>query len=134
MDGELRRSRFAAARVAHLATVTPDGSPHVVPCCFALDGDTIVSAIDAKPKSTLALRRLDNVRANPAITIIVDHYDDDWSRLWWIRVDGSASVVDDGPVRASALTRLAEKYTQYRDAPPPGAVLVIEPTVWRAWP
>src|SRR5947207_15569308 len=89
--------RFAAAPVARLATVTADGRPHVVPCCFALTGDRIVTAVDGKPKSTLALRRLDNVRAHPAAALVVDHYDDDWSQLWWIRADGDGRVVEDGP-------------------------------------
>ena len=85
------RQRLAGARVARLATLTPDGRPHVVPCCFALVEDTLYSAVDGKPKTTLALRRLDNVRAHPACSLLVDHYADDWAALWWVRVDGTAA-------------------------------------------
>jgi PPOX class probable F420-dependent enzyme len=128
------RERVTAARVARLATVTRDGRPHVVPCCFALAADTIYSAVDGKPKTTLALRRLANVEANPAASLLVDHYADDWSALWWVRLDGNARVVADPSERASALTLLAEKYPQYTRTPPPGDVIAIDVTAWRAWP
>jgi PPOX class probable F420-dependent enzyme len=133
MDGGEMRRRFGAARVARLATVRDDGRPHVVPVCFALDGDSIVSAVDAKPKRRAALQRLDNVRAHPDVSLLVDHYDDDWSRLWWVRVDGPARVVEGGAEHAAAIARLASKYAQYRDAPPTGAVVAVEARQWRAW-
>jgi PPOX class probable F420-dependent enzyme len=123
------RERFAAARVGRLATVTAGGRPHVVPVCFVLAGDVIYSAVDAKPKSTSALRRLDNVRANPRVSLLVDHYADDWTQLWWIRVDGVASVVDDD----AAIDLLAAKYEQYRAARPPGPVIAIADLQWRQW-
>ncbi len=126
--------RVAAARVARLATITNDGRPHLVPCCFALAAGTIYSAVDGKPKTTLALRRLTNIQVNPAAALLVDHYDDDWSALWWVRLDGSARVVADPPERARALALLAAKYPQYTRAPPPGDVIAIEVTAWRAWP
>ncbi len=128
------RDRVAAARVGRLATVTPEGRPHLVPCCFALDGDRICTPVDAKPKSTLALRRLDNLRANPAVSLLVDHYEDDWSRLWWVRVDGRGRVVEGGPERDAVLDILAAKYPQYRETRPPGPVIVLDDLVWRAWP
>ena len=128
------RDRLAVARVAHLATARSDGRPHVVPCCFALHADSIVSAVDAKPKTTTELRRLDNVRANPSVSLLVDHYDDDWSRLWWVRVDGTAVVLAAGHERDAALAALAAKYPQYVRDPPPGPVIAIEPTAWHAWP
>lgn len=128
------RERVAAARVARLATVTADERPHVVPCCFALAADTIYSAVDGKPKTTLALQRLANVEANPGASLLVDHYDDDWSALWWVRLDGRARVVDDAGERESALALLAAKYPQYARTPPAGAVLAIEVSAWRAWP
>lgn len=128
------RARVAAARVGRLATVTPAGEPHVVPCCFVLDGDTILSAVDAKPKSTLALRRLDNLRARPRAALLVDHYDDDWATLWWVRADGDGRVIDAGAERERALDLLAAKYRQYRIRRPPGAVLAVAVTRWRAWP
>ncbi|MFP3900740.1 MAG: TIGR03668 family PPOX class F420-dependent oxidoreductase [Acidimicrobiia bacterium] len=138
------RRRVREARVARLATVTADGRPHVVPCCFALDdgtdpgrlapGDVVYSAIDAKPKSTLALRRLENLRANPATSLLVDHYSDDWSALWWVRLDGAGRVAESGPERRRGLDLLAGKYEQYRREPPPGPVVAIDVTGWRAWP
>ena len=137
------RRRLADARVAHLATVTADGRPHVVPCCFALatgghggageGGDSVVMAVDAKPKSTLALRRLANIGANPATSLLVDHYAEDWSTLWWVRVDGTGRVVDRGPERERALALLAAKYEQYRRQPPPGPAVVVEVTRWSGW-
>jgi len=91
---EQARERFAAARVARLATADRDGRPHIVPIVFALDGDRIYSAVDQKPKRTTALRRLANVAANPNVSLLVDDYDDDWDRLWWVRADGRATVLD----------------------------------------
>jgi PPOX class probable F420-dependent enzyme len=135
VDEATTRARVGRARVARLATVRADGTPHVVPCCFALDGDTVYSAVDdAKPKSTAALVRLANVRAQPRASLLVDHYDDDWSQLWWVRVDGASRVLETGDERERALDLLVAKYVQYRDARPPGAVLVIDIDTWRAWP
>jgi PPOX class probable F420-dependent enzyme len=128
------RQRLAGARVARLATVTGDGLPHVVPCCFALVGETVYSAVDAKPKSTLALRRLANVRARGRASLLVDHYAEDWSTLWWVRVDGIARVLEAGPERDVALRALVARYDQYRLEPPPGAVVALDITAWRAWP
>jgi PPOX class probable F420-dependent enzyme len=135
------RRRLADARVARLATVRPDGRPHLVPCCFALDGETLYSAVDAKPKTTLALQRLENLAAHPAVSLVADHYEEDWSALWWVRVDGVARVLrpgaggdpgDEGS--RTALDLLAAKYPQYRDRPPPGPVVAIDIVTWRAWP
>jgi PPOX class probable F420-dependent enzyme len=130
----LIRARVAEARVARLGTVTEDGRPHLVPCCFALVGDTAYSAVDAKPKSTLALRRLANLRARGQASLLIDHYHEDWSALWWVRVDGAGRVVDAGPERDAALAALAAKYDQYRRDPPPGPVVAVDITTWRAWP
>jgi PPOX class probable F420-dependent enzyme len=127
------RARFAAGRVARLATVRPDGRPHVVPCCFALDRDTAYSAVDGKPKSTLALQRLANLRAHPAASLVVDHYDEDWSQLWWVRADGVARVLDEGAERERALDLLAERYEQYRAVRPPGAVMALDVATWTHW-
>lgn len=125
------RAKVAAARVGRLATVDPGGDPHVVPFCFVLDGTTLWWAVDAKPKSTLALRRLDHVRAHPTVEAVVDHYDDeDWSALWWVRLRGEARVVERDE-RAQAL--LAAKYPQYRVAPPPGPLVAIALTRVREW-
>ncbi len=131
----IARERLRDARVARLATVTADGRPHLVPCCFVLVDDVVYSAVDdVKPKTSAALRRIVNVRANPAASLLVDHYDDDWSTLWWVRVDGVARVLDDGPERERALDALAAKYDQYARARPPGPVLALDVTGWRAWP
>ncbi len=132
-EAEARR-RVATAPVARLATVTDGGRPHVVPCCFVLAGDVLWSAVDAKPKSTLALRRLANLRANPAVSVLVDHYAEDWSELWWIRLDGEGRVVEAGPERDVAIERLTAKYPQYRTAPPPGPVVSVDVEAWRSWP
>ena len=119
--------------MARLATIDPDGRPHLVPIVFVLDGDTLYSAVDRKPKRSRTLRRIENARARPDVTILVDHYDDDWSRLWWIRLRGRARVLDDGAERERALALLAEKYPQYRDEPPDGPVLAVDITEVRDW-
>lgn len=132
-QGEMRQ-RVGEARSAILSTVTADGRPHAVPCCFFLKGGVVYSAVDAKPKSTLALRRLDNLAANPAACLLVDCYDDDWSKLWWIRVDGTARVLIDGDERDHALDLLAAKYPQYQATRPPGPVIAMDIVSWRSWP
>lgn len=127
------RRRVTAARVGQLATTTAGGRPHVVPVCFALDRDRIVSFVDRKPKTTPALRRLDNVRANPEVSLLAHHYEEDWQQLWWVRVDGTAVVVDDALAIGELLPRLVEKYPQYRSHPPPGPAIVLKPTRWVGW-
>lgn len=136
VDHATMRQRMREARVGRLATVTGEGRPHVVPCCFVLAGDAAVvySAVDGKPKSTLQLRRLANIRANPYASLLVDHYADDWSALWWVRVDGAARVVPEGDERDHAIAALTGKYDQYVGSPPPGVVVAIEVSTWRAWP
>ncbi|HEY5025028.1 MAG TPA: TIGR03668 family PPOX class F420-dependent oxidoreductase [Acidimicrobiales bacterium] len=134
MDARTARRRLTSARVGHLATVTPVGRAHLVPCCFALDEHTVYTAIDAKPKSTLALQRLQNIRSNGAASLLVDHYEEDWTTLWWVRVDGPGRIVDENLERHQALGLLAAKYEQYRRTPPPGPVLAIDVDRWRMWP
>lgn len=119
------RERLAEARVARLATVGPRGRPHIVPITFAVDGDELFFAVDAKPKRTRDLQRLRNIAANPAVSVLVDHYDDDWTRLWWVRVDGAAHLLGDGAETERALGRLAGRYPQYRRARPEGPVVAI---------
>lgn len=128
------RTRVARARVARLATVRPDGTPHVVAITFALDGDTVVTAVDHKPKTTTGLQRLRNIEAHPVASVIVDHYEEDWSRLWWVRGDGPAQVVKDGPAHQAAVEHLVEKYAPYRDRPPQGPVIVVTVRRWAWWP
>jgi PPOX class probable F420-dependent enzyme len=127
------RRRLAAARVGRLASIDVHGRPHVVPICFAVAGDRIFSAVDHKAKQTMALRRLDNLRREPAAQLIVDHYDDDWSLLWWVRISGAGQVIDDGAARDEALDLLASKYPQYRERRPAGSVLVIDITQITSW-
>jgi PPOX class probable F420-dependent enzyme len=126
-------SVLAAARVARLATIDPDGRPHLVPIVFALDGETLYSAVDWKPKRSQRLRRIENARARPDVTILVDHYEEDWRRLAWVRLRGLARVLDDGDERVHALELLAAKYEQYREHPPEGPVLAVDVTEVRAW-
>lgn len=134
MTGEEARRRFAEAPVARLATAGADARPHIVPIVFAVAGDTIYSAVDAKPKRTTALRRLANVAANPAVAVLVDHYDRDWTRLWWVRADGSGRVLAGGETgRDDALAALADRYPQYRAERPEGPVLVIDVERWSGW-
>ena len=110
------------ARVARLATVGSDGRPHVVPICFVLEGDTLYSAVDEKPKRTRTLQRLRDVEANPLVEVLVDRYDEDWSRLAWVKLRGTARVVDR---HERALALLRAKYPQYRERPPAGPFLVV---------
>lgn len=126
--------RMGAARVGHLATVAADGRPHVVPCCFALRGATLYSAVDAKPKSSFRLKRIANIRANQLASLVVDNYDEDWSLLWWIRVDATARVLESGSEYDQAIELLVEKYDQYRRLRPPGPVIALDVASWRAWP
>jgi PPOX class probable F420-dependent enzyme len=125
--------RVVRARVARLATVGPDNHPHLVPICFVLDGDVLYSAVDRKPKRSTNLKRIENVRANPQVTVLVDHYDDDWTQLWWVRLDGHARVLDEGHERERALSLLQSKYPQYSAETPEGPVLAIDIERRRGW-
>jgi PPOX class probable F420-dependent enzyme len=120
-----------------LATAGSTGRPHLVPITFALlDDATLVTAVDHKPKRTTALRRLDNIAANPQVTVLVDHYDDDWVQLWWARADGLARVLEPGQeptVRAQALSALSARYPQYVEQPPQGALIVIDVERFSGW-
>lgn len=129
------RERFLAASVARLATADASGVPHLVPVTFACvrgDADVLVFAVDHKPKTTTRLRRLGNIAANPAVCFLVDEYDDDWSRLWWVRADARAEVLD-GAGRDAALAALAGKYPPYRDRMPSGPVVGATVTRWAGW-
>lgn len=132
MDTAEARRRFSSRPVARLATVRPDGSPHLVPVTFACDGDIVYWAVDAKPKRSTQLQRLQNIDAEPRCSLLADHYDDDWAQLWWVRADGRAAIADhDGVIRARAF--LAARYRQYREAPPEGPVVAVTVTRWRGW-
>lgn len=134
----MMRRRLAHARVGRLATIGTDGKPHLVPICFALVGDRIISVVDHKPKSTTHLRRLANIRANSAVTLLVDHWDEDWSTLWWVRVDGHAAVVDRpaaaGTMLESLLVELHDKYrASYGRHRLEGPAIVIDVERWTGW-
>nr|WP_246044984.1 TIGR03668 family PPOX class F420-dependent oxidoreductase [Rhodococcus oryzae] len=126
-------SRFDRARVARLATVGADGLPHLVPVVFAMAGGVIYTAVDDKPKSTRRLRRLDNITATGRVSLLVDEYAEDWSQLWWIRVDGSARVLDDDTESRIGIDALVRKYVQYTASPPGGPVVAIDPDRWASW-
>lgn len=127
------RSRFASEMVARLATVGADGQPHLVPISFALDEQMLYFAVDSKPKRTTNLKRLRNLAANPKVSVLVDHYEDDWSRLWWVRVDGDARVVTDEVEMQKAIQLLAARYPQYRANPPAGPVVAIAIGAMTGW-
>ena len=128
------RARFAAAPVARLATVSHDGRPHLVPITFSVTGDLIHTPIDHKPKRTTSLKRLENVAANPAVSVLVDHYEREWRGLWWVRADGRARALEPGSsVHAAAARALAEKYPQYRAVPVTGVVIEIRVARWSSW-
>jgi PPOX class probable F420-dependent enzyme len=133
MDRELMRRRLAAAPVGHLASAGADGKPHVVPVCFALDGDTVYWAIDFKPKGGPDLKRMRNLGENPRAALLVDHYEEDWSRLWWVRVDCSTTAPALGDEVGRGLDLLAAKYRQYRDRRPDGPVVRMEIDRWSGW-
>jgi PPOX class probable F420-dependent enzyme len=125
------RERFAGARVARLATADADGRPHLVPVVFAVRDDAVYSAVDAKPKRTTRLRRLANVVENPAVSLLVDHYEDDWDRLWWVRADGRGRVLGaDDPEAVAAVALLQARYPQQRGA---GVVLAVDVEQWSGW-
>jgi PPOX class probable F420-dependent enzyme len=137
VNGDEARARLTGARVVRLATADAAGRPHLVPMTFAvLDADTIVSAIDHKPKRTTALRRLANIAANPQVAVLADHYAEDWTQLWWVRADGHARTIAPGEapeLRARALAALTERYPPYRQHPPIGDLVVVTVERWSGW-
>ncbi|MFG2561041.1 TIGR03668 family PPOX class F420-dependent oxidoreductase [Streptomyces sp. NPDC048496] len=130
------RERFAAARIAHLATTDTDSRPHLVPVVFALDGDTVMLVVDHKPKRTMRLKRLANIAANPSVCLLADHYEEDWERLWWVRADGEARVLpppDRSPEADRRVGLLTAKYRQYADRPPGGPMVEVSVLRWSGW-
>jgi PPOX class probable F420-dependent enzyme len=127
MEPAEARRRFAAGRVARLATI----GPHIVPITFAVEGDSVFTAVDHKPKRTTALRRLANIERDPHVSVLVDEYSEDWPELWWARADGTAVVHAEGHARAVEL--LGERYAQYRARPPSGPVIEVTVARWSGW-
>ena len=124
---------FAESPVAMLATVGSDGVPHLVPVVFAVHNDVIFTAVDAKRKSTRRLRRLANIESNPTVSLLVDHYEDDWSQLWWVRADGVAAIHYSGEEMASGYGLLRKKYVQYQRLALDGPVVTIDVQRWSSW-
>ncbi|RKS69043.1 PPOX class probable F420-dependent enzyme [Actinomadura pelletieri DSM 43383] len=127
------RRLLTTVPVARLATVGEDARPHLVPVTFAVHRGSVYTAVDHKPKSTGNLRRLADIRFNPRVALLADHYEDDWERLWWVRVDGRASIVEDPARKAEPVRLLTERYAQYRDRPPEGPVIAVTIDAWSGW-
>lgn len=125
MDRAEALIRLARARAGHLGTVRPDGRPHVVVVTFAAVAGNLVTAIDHKPKRTERLQRLENIEANRWASLLIDHYEEDWERLWWVRMDGPASIHQGDELWSEAIASLVGKYAQYEKQPPRGPVIVI---------
>lgn len=134
LDRDDALARFRSARVARLATVSANGEPHLVPVTFATWDDVVVIAVDHKPKTTTNLKRLRNIRATGRVSLLADEYDDDdWSQLWWVRVDGTAQVIEDEPDRSQMADRLRDRYEQYRETPPAGPVIRLAIEAVHGW-
>jgi PPOX class probable F420-dependent enzyme len=133
MDATVMRRRIGESRDAYLATAGADGRPHAVPIGFAVAGDNISFAVDAKPKQTVNLKRLRNIAENPRVAVLFDHYEEDWSQLWWIRVDGTARVVADPAEMSRAVDLLMDRYPQYGQARPAGPVVAISIDRMSGW-
>jgi PPOX class probable F420-dependent enzyme len=133
LSEEDARVRLASVPVVHLATADATGRPHLVVTTFAVDGDRVYTAVDAKPKTTRDLKRLRNIRAEPRVAILADHYDDDWTRLWWVRADATAEIIEDPAAMARPIGLLRERYPQYRETPPEGPVVAVTVERWTGW-
>ena len=130
------RASFGRSPVARLATVTPDGVPHLVPVVFAIDPNSteiVYTAVDAKPKTTHRLRRLANIENNPQVSLLVDHYSDDWAQLWWVRADGIATIHHDGAQMRTGYHLLRAKYPQYQSVSLDGPVIAVALQRWSSW-
>ncbi|MDT7733063.1 MAG: hypothetical protein QOE12_237 [Mycobacterium sp.] len=126
-------TRFRRAPIARLATAAPDGRPHLVPVVFALHDGVVYTAVDTKPKTTQRLRRLINIERNPQVSVLVDHYDEDWTRLWWVRADGIATVHHDGNTVDAGRDLLRAKYAQYQSFSLNGPVIAVAVQHWSSW-
>jgi PPOX class probable F420-dependent enzyme len=134
MDAGDARERFIASGVLRLASVSADGQPHLVPCTFAADAaGRIVIGIDEKPKASANLRRLANIAENPRVSLLADHYSDDWERLWWVRADGIATIERAGAGHSAHWQLLRARYPQYEGQALGGPVIVVQVTKWSGW-
>jgi PPOX class probable F420-dependent enzyme len=126
-------TRFGRAPIARLATAGPGGRPHLVPVVFALHDGVVYTAVDTKPKTTQRLRRLINIEGNPQVSVLVDHYDEDWTQLWWVRADGIAAVHHDGSTMDAGRDLLRAKYAQYQSFSLTGPVIAVTVQHWSSW-
>jgi PPOX class probable F420-dependent enzyme len=134
LDPADARTRFAGSAVLRLATAGADARPHLVPCTFAVDGSgRVVIGIDNKPKSSASLRRLRNIAENPRVSMIADHYADDWAQLWWARADGVATIERSGEEHAAHWALLRRKYPQYAGQVLEGPVIAVTVESWSGW-
>jgi PPOX class probable F420-dependent enzyme len=133
MDATVMRRRISDTRVARLATTGAAGRPHIVPITFAIDRESVYFAVDAKPKRTTDLQRLRNITANPAVSVLFDHYEEDWRKLWWVRVEGSARILVDEAEAQRAIDLLVGRYEQYRRARPGGPAVAISIERMTGW-
>jgi PPOX class probable F420-dependent enzyme len=129
---------IAEGRVGRLGTADGSGQPLVVPICYAFDGERLYSAVDAKPKRTAAdhLRRIRNIRDNPRVSVVIDHYDEDWSRLSWVIIEGLADLLTEGAEFTRGADLLLAKYPQYRAmglARDAGMMVRVRPTRVSQW-
>jgi PPOX class probable F420-dependent enzyme len=131
-EAEIKR-RLAESRVARLATTGVEGRPHIVPICFVVMSGEILFAVDHKPKRTTDLQRLRNIERNPAVAVLADHYEEDWSRIWWVRIDGFARVLETGDSAEHAIDALSARYPQYRRERPRGPVVSISIERMSGW-
>jgi PPOX class probable F420-dependent enzyme len=134
MDRDQARVCVDGARVARLGTLSKTGRVDLVPITFTVVDDVLVTAVDHKPKTTTHLKRLENVRANPEVSVLVDEYDDiDWAALWWVRLRGQAEVIEDGDRYDRAIDALVEKYPQYEGTRPAGPAIIVHLVGWQWW-
>ncbi len=124
---------FAESPVAMLATVGSGGAPHLVPVVFAVHNDVVYTAVDAKRKTTQRLRRLANIEGNPQVSMLVDHYNDDWTQLWWVRADGVAAIHYSGEEMAAGYALLRKKYVQYQRIALDGPVVTVDVQRCSSW-
>ena len=122
--------------IGHLATADQNAHPHLIPICYSSDGVSIVSALDQKPKSTgiRNLKRVKNIISNPQVALLIDHYDDDWQKLWYVLISGTATLLEKGEFQKKAIGLLVDKYPQYQDmCISKSPVIRITPTKITSW-
>lgn len=132
LNPDIARRAFAASRSALLATVSADGQPHLVPVTFAVDADQVFIAIDSKPKRSMDLKRLRNIADNAKVSLCAEEYDDEWPKLWWVRADGTARILE-GDERLPSLELLQRRYPQYVEDVPQGPVIEVTVARWSGW-